>query len=103
MMARVFRYEAQIGNISLMVGILISAGVKTETSYVQPFSVILTHKVKLPKLKSSAPSYKDWRCSRMGLIHVETIDDAISLINSGKYGNMACLFTSSGASHNFLE
>ena len=34
----------------------------------------------------------------LGLIHVETIDDAITLINSGSYGNMACLFTSSGAS-----
>lgn len=34
----------------------------------------------------------------LGLIHVETINDAISLINSGSYGNMACLFTSSGAS-----
>ena len=34
----------------------------------------------------------------LGLIHVETIDDAIELINSGSYGNMACLFTSSGAS-----
>lgn len=34
----------------------------------------------------------------LGLIHVETIDDAIGLINSGRYGNMACLFTSSGAS-----
>ncbi len=34
----------------------------------------------------------------LGLIHVETIDDAITLINSGRYGNMACLFTSSGAS-----
>lgn len=33
----------------------------------------------------------------LGLIHVETIDDAIGLINSGRYGNMACLFTSSGA------
>ena len=33
----------------------------------------------------------------LGLIHVETIDDAIGLINSGSYGNMACLFTSSGA------
>ena len=33
----------------------------------------------------------------LGLIHVETIDDAIALINSGRYGNMACLFTSSGA------
>ena len=34
----------------------------------------------------------------LGLIHVETIDDAISLVNSGSYGNMACLFTNSGAS-----
>ena len=34
----------------------------------------------------------------LGLIHVETIDDAIALINGGNYGNMACLFTSSGAS-----
>ena len=31
------------------------------------------------------------------LMHVETIDDAIKLVNSGEYGNMACLFTSSGA------
>ena len=33
-----------------------------------------------------------------GLMHVETIDDAIELINKGRYGNMACLFTTSGAS-----
>ena len=33
----------------------------------------------------------------LGLIHVETIDDAIALINGGRYGNMACLFTRSGA------
>ena len=33
----------------------------------------------------------------LGLMHVETIDDAIALANSGSYGNMACLFTSSGA------
>ncbi len=33
----------------------------------------------------------------LGLIHADTVDDAIRLINSGKYGNMACLFTSSGA------
>ena len=33
----------------------------------------------------------------LGLIHVETINDAIELINSGSYGNMACLFTQSGA------
>jgi malonate-semialdehyde dehydrogenase (acetylating)/methylmalonate-semialdehyde dehydrogenase len=33
----------------------------------------------------------------LGLLHVETIDDAIRLINGGTYGNMACLFTASGA------
>ena len=33
----------------------------------------------------------------LGLLHVETIDDAIRLINGGAYGNMACLFTASGA------
>ncbi|MDX2240073.1 MAG: CoA-acylating methylmalonate-semialdehyde dehydrogenase [Leptolyngbyaceae cyanobacterium bins.302] len=32
----------------------------------------------------------------LSLIHLETIDDAIALINQGQYGNMACLFTSSG-------
>lgn len=34
----------------------------------------------------------------LGLVHVETVDDAIAFVNSGAYGNMACLFTSSGAS-----
>lgn len=34
----------------------------------------------------------------LGMMHVNTIDEAINLVNSGKYGNMACLFTSSGAS-----
>jgi len=33
----------------------------------------------------------------LGLMPVETIDEAINLINSGVYGNMACLFTTSGA------
>jgi malonate-semialdehyde dehydrogenase (acetylating)/methylmalonate-semialdehyde dehydrogenase len=33
----------------------------------------------------------------LGLMHLETIDEAIALVNSGQYGNMACLFTSSGA------
>lgn len=32
----------------------------------------------------------------LGLIHVETLDEAIELINSHHYGNMACIFTSSG-------
>lgn len=33
----------------------------------------------------------------LGLIHLDTVDEAIAFINSGQYGNMACLFTSSGA------
>jgi malonate-semialdehyde dehydrogenase (acetylating) / methylmalonate-semialdehyde dehydrogenase len=33
----------------------------------------------------------------LSLIHVETIEEAIALVNSGQYGNMACLFTNSGA------
>jgi malonate-semialdehyde dehydrogenase (acetylating) / methylmalonate-semialdehyde dehydrogenase len=33
----------------------------------------------------------------LGLIHVESIEQAIDLVNSGKYGNMACIFTSDGA------
>ena len=33
----------------------------------------------------------------LGLIHVESMDQAIDLVNTGKYGNMACLFTSDGA------
>ncbi len=32
----------------------------------------------------------------LSLIPVETIDDAINFVNSGQYGNMACLFTNSG-------
>ena len=34
----------------------------------------------------------------LSLLHAETVDEAIALVNSGRYGNMACLFTSSGAS-----
>lgn len=33
----------------------------------------------------------------MSLMHMDTIEDAIEFVNSGRYGNMACLFTSSGA------
>ncbi len=33
----------------------------------------------------------------LGLIHVDSIDQAITLINTGQYGNMACLFTNDGA------
>jgi len=33
----------------------------------------------------------------VGLMHVGKMDDAIALLNSGRYGNMACLFTGSGA------
>ena len=33
----------------------------------------------------------------MGLVHVQDIDEAIAFVNQGTYGNMACLFTSSGS------
>ncbi len=33
----------------------------------------------------------------LGMVHLNTVDEAIELVNSGQYGNMACLFTSSGA------
>lgn len=33
----------------------------------------------------------------LSLLHVDTVDDAIDLVNTGKYGNMACLFTQDGA------
>ena len=33
----------------------------------------------------------------LGLIHVDRVEEAIELVNSGNYGNMACLFTSNGA------
>jgi malonate-semialdehyde dehydrogenase (acetylating)/methylmalonate-semialdehyde dehydrogenase len=33
----------------------------------------------------------------LGLIHVKTVDEAIDLVNRSVFGNMACLFTSSGA------
>ena len=33
----------------------------------------------------------------LGLMHVNTIEEAVALVNGGAYGNMACLFTSSGA------
>jgi len=32
----------------------------------------------------------------LGLIHVNTLEDAIRMVNNTKYGNMACIFTSSG-------
>jgi malonate-semialdehyde dehydrogenase (acetylating)/methylmalonate-semialdehyde dehydrogenase len=33
----------------------------------------------------------------LSLAHVKTLDDAISAVNASSYGNMACIFTSSGA------
>jgi len=33
----------------------------------------------------------------LGMIHVETVEAAIELVNRSAFGNMACLFTSSGA------
>jgi malonate-semialdehyde dehydrogenase (acetylating)/methylmalonate-semialdehyde dehydrogenase len=33
----------------------------------------------------------------LGLMHAETLDEAIHLVNRSRWGNMACLFTNSGA------
>jgi len=33
----------------------------------------------------------------LSLMHLDTIEDAIALVNQGQWGNMACLFTTSGA------
>jgi malonate-semialdehyde dehydrogenase (acetylating) / methylmalonate-semialdehyde dehydrogenase len=33
----------------------------------------------------------------LSLIHLNSIEEAIALVNSGQYGNMACLFTTNGA------
>ena len=33
----------------------------------------------------------------LSMMHVETVEDAIDLVNNRPYGNQACLFTSSGA------
>ncbi len=33
----------------------------------------------------------------LGVVHLDTVEQAIDLVNSGRYGNMACLFTGSGA------
>jgi malonate-semialdehyde dehydrogenase (acetylating)/methylmalonate-semialdehyde dehydrogenase len=33
----------------------------------------------------------------LSMMHVQTIDEAIALVNAGAYGNQACLFTNSGA------
>ena len=33
----------------------------------------------------------------LGLMHVDSVEEAIDLVNRGRYGNMACLLTQSGA------
>jgi len=33
----------------------------------------------------------------LSVLHVETVEDALRLVNGGQYGNMASLFTSSGS------
>jgi len=33
----------------------------------------------------------------LGMMHVETMDEAIELVNRSAFGNMACLFTGSGS------
>src|SRR5262249_55567467 len=34
----------------------------------------------------------------LGMIHAQSVDAAIDLVNRGTHGNMACIFTSNGAS-----
>lgn len=33
----------------------------------------------------------------LGMMQVDSLEDAIALVNQGRYGNMACIFTNSGA------
>jgi malonate-semialdehyde dehydrogenase (acetylating)/methylmalonate-semialdehyde dehydrogenase len=33
----------------------------------------------------------------LGMMHVDSVEEAIELVNQSQYGNMACLFTSSGS------
>ena len=33
----------------------------------------------------------------LGLVHVNTVDDALALVNAGQYGNQASIFTASGS------
>lgn len=57
--------------------------------------------IKPTILEGLNPSHKLAKTEIFGpvlsLMHTETVDDAIQLINSGSYGNMACLFTNSGS------
>lgn len=32
----------------------------------------------------------------LGLMHADTLDEAIAMVNKGRYGNMGCIFTNSG-------
>ena len=56
-----------------------------------------------PTILDDVPSKGDTATTEIfgpvfGLMHVDTVDEAIEQINARAYGNMACLFTSSGAS-----
>jgi len=33
----------------------------------------------------------------LGMMHVDSLEEALNLVNSTEYGNMACLFTTSGS------
>lgn len=55
-----------------------------------------------PTLLDNLSPQSDIACTEvfgpvLGLVHAQTIDEAIEFTNRGRYGNMACLFTSSGA------
>jgi malonate-semialdehyde dehydrogenase (acetylating)/methylmalonate-semialdehyde dehydrogenase len=57
--------------------------------------------VKPTVLTGVAPGSQTARTEIFGpvlsLMHVQTVEEAIALVNSGAYGNMACLFTTNGA------
>jgi len=55
-----------------------------------------------PTVFSDLPLHSDVASTEIfgpvfSLLHVDTVEQAIELVNRGKYGNMACLFTSSGS------
>lgn len=55
-----------------------------------------------PTVLENVPAEGEIACTEifgpvLGLMHVDSVEDAIALVNRSPWGNMACLFTSSGA------
>jgi malonate-semialdehyde dehydrogenase (acetylating)/methylmalonate-semialdehyde dehydrogenase len=59
-------------------------------SFVKPTIILnVTQQTEIAKTEIFGPV--------LGLMNVNTLDEAIEIVNNNKYGNMACVFTSSGA------